>query len=177
MNSIDSILSEPVPSTAIAAPPSRSATSQAILYVEDDVALRRLSAMVLLQSGYRVDVAEDGQAGWEALRLGGYDLLITDHEMPRLSGLELVKRLRSAGHTLPVVVASGSVSAEETHREQCLKVAATLRKPFTPAQLLETVEEVLRAAIDVRRRSDPFFPVMAEAFACIQPVRGRGINE
>jgi len=46
-----------------------STATQDILYVEDDAALRNLFADLLLDSGYRVEVAEDGQAGWEALRL------------------------------------------------------------------------------------------------------------
>src|SRR6266516_2928525 len=77
--------------------------SHRLLVVEDDPTMRNLGAQVLVRAGYQVDAAEDGAAGWEALRAERYDLLITDHRMPRLSGLELVKKLRSARMTLPVV--------------------------------------------------------------------------
>src|SRR6266498_4950023 len=78
----------------VASVPARAKTipSHRILVVEDQPALRSLSAQVLVRSGYEVDVAEDGMAGWEALRAESYDLLITDNQMPRLSGLELVDR-------------------------------------------------------------------------------------
>jgi len=152
-------------------------SSQRILCVEDDPKLRNLFANLLLNSGYRVEVADDGQTGWEALRHGSYDLLITDNERPRLSGLDLVKRLRSAGQTLPVVMASSSFVNGEADHAECLRVAATLSKPFTPAELLGTVEAVLCAASGIPRRGERFFPVFAEAHAQIRPPSHWGINE
>ena len=174
---MNAILNEPAAATEAEVQRFQTIPRHDILYVEDDDALRDLAASVLLKSGYRVEVTEDGQAGWDALRLGSYDLLITDIEMPRLTGLELLKRLRSAGQTLPVVVVSGSFDAGDTQRHQWLRVAATLTKPFTPEQLLETVREVLRAASGVRKRGELFFPVLAEAFAHLQPAPRWGINE
>lgn len=153
-----------------------SPTHPAILCVEDDTTLRELLATVLGQSGYRVDVAEDGQAGWESLRVGSYHLLITDHEMPRLSGLELVRRLRLAGHAVPVVMVSGSPEAEQARWDPSLQVTATVAKPFTLEQLLGTVEEVLRA-VSVQRRGDVWHPGPSETRAHVEPVQDWGINE
>jgi YesN/AraC family two-component response regulator len=59
-----------------------------------------------------VDTAEDGEFGWEALQAKNYDLLITDNNMPKVSGLELVKKLRSARMALPVILASGAMPEE-----------------------------------------------------------------
>jgi two-component system chemotaxis response regulator CheY len=91
-----------------------------------------------------VDSAEDGHAGWEALRRSSYDLLITDHNMPKVTGVELVRMVRSARMTLAVVLASGSLPMEELNRDQTLQLAGTLLKPFTCDELLETVEQALR---------------------------------
>src|ERR1035441_6822218 len=79
-----------------------------ILVVDDEPDIRRLNAEVLKSSGYEVDTAEDGKAGWQALQAvthapDSYDLLITDHNMPELSGLALVKKLRAARMALPVI--------------------------------------------------------------------------
>jgi DNA-binding response OmpR family regulator len=63
-----------------------------------------------------------------------------------LSGLELVKKMRCARMTLPVILASGSLHTEELERQPWLQLAATLHKPFSPHQLLDTVKEVLGAA-------------------------------
>lgn len=140
-------LLETLCSKVVAAPARTPANPpQRILVVEDDVAVRQLNALVLVRSGYQVEAAEDGAAGWEALHANHFDLLITDHDMPKLTGLELVKKARGARMSLPVILASGSLHTEEVERHPWLQLAATLLKPFSPHQLLETVKEVLRAA-------------------------------
>jgi DNA-binding response OmpR family regulator len=133
--------------TAVASPTRIPANPfQRILVVEDDAVIRRLNALVLVRSGYQVDAAEDGAAGWEALHTINFDLLMTDHDMPGLTGLELVKKVRGARMTLPVILASGTLHTEEWERHPWLQLAAILLKPFSASQLLETVKEVLRAA-------------------------------
>ena len=146
-------------------------SSQRILVVEDDVAIRLLNARVLVRSGYQVDAAEDGAAGWEALHAKNFNLLITDHNMPRLSGLELVKKVRSARMTLPVILATGALPEEELERHPWLQLAATLLKPFSPHQLLEMVQEVLRAAGRCASFSpEACFPVLAKAVCPLEPL-------
>jgi len=117
-----------------------------ILLVDDDLHLRQLSAGVLIRSGYNVDTAEDGATAWKALGYVSYDLLITDNKMPRVTGLELIKKLRSEDMTLPVILASGTVPVEELKRHPWLRLDATLPKPFTIAELLDMVKKVLHAA-------------------------------
>jgi len=109
------------------------------------------SAEALAGSGYHVDAAEDGAAGWEALNANSYDLLITDHSMPKLSGINLIKKLRSARMAVPVILSSGIISGEKLE----LPLVAALPKPFTLDQLLGTVRQVLRATESDRERGDP----------------------
>ena len=151
--------------------------SNRILLVDDDQANRTLNARLLVRSGYQVDTAEDGQAGWEALQANRYDLLITDNTMPRLSGLELLKKLRSAQMMLPVVLASGTLGIAELKRNQWLRIAATVWKPFTSGQLLEAVKEALGAAGSVSARSETCFSELAEPFSDIEPTSHWGLNE
>jgi DNA-binding response OmpR family regulator len=120
--------------------------SHGILYVDDDEMIRNLYADVLLQAGYSVDLAEDGHAGWEALQRKKYELLITDHNMPLLTGLELAVRVRGAGLAMPIVIASGCASFAEDDAYPWLRLSFILRKPFSPEALLQTVEAVLCAA-------------------------------
>ena len=142
--------------------PTRSQTNlPRILVVEDDLSIRQLIPIALRDSGYYVDAAEDGAAGWEALQAGNYDLLITDNTMPKVSGVELVKMLRSARMTLPVVMVSGN-SLEALNRDSSLQLAATLLKPFSMDELLGTVEKVLRATEEAPGHT-VFFPAMAGA--------------
>ena len=113
------------------APRQRPTTSsQRILVVDDDSDTRLLYGFVLTRPGYLVEVAEDGAAAWEALQANRYNLLITEHEMPKLTGLELVKKLRAARMALPVVMAARRLPIEELARNPALRLAATLSKPF-----------------------------------------------
>jgi len=67
-----------------------------ILVADDESAVRAFMSSVLLHAGYRVDVAQDGAVAWAALQAEPYDLLITDYNMPRINGVELVRNLRAA---------------------------------------------------------------------------------
>jgi DNA-binding response OmpR family regulator len=111
-----------------------------ILVVEDDDDIRRFNAEALTGSGYHVEAAVDGAEGWEALNANPYDLLITDNNMPKLTGIELIKKLNDARMAVPVILASG---LEHAHQVAELRLAATLPKPFTLEELLGTVQKVL----------------------------------
>ena len=112
--------------------------------VDGDSDTRLLYGFVLTRPGYRVDVAEDGAAGWEALQANRYHLLITEHQMPKLTGVELLKKLRAARLALPVVMAARRLPIEELAQNPSLRLAATLSKPFRAEALLDTVRNVLR---------------------------------
>jgi DNA-binding response OmpR family regulator len=148
-----------------------------ILVVDDDSDDRQLSAGMLVRFGYRVRAIEDGAAAWRDLQAHNYDLLITDNNMPKLSGVELVKKLRSARMTLPVILASGVLPKVELDRNPWLELAATLVKPFSSEQLLETVREVLRAADNAGSPTAAFFAVPTEDMRQIAPPSRWGINE
>jgi len=121
-----------------------------ILLVDDDRDIRSLNADVLVRAGYHVDTAENGASGWKALEAKHYDVLITDNTMPGVTGLDLIKKLRSADMTLSVILASGTVPAEELNRCPWLQVDALLPKPYSIAELLRTVNQVLRTTEDTR---------------------------
>jgi CheY-like chemotaxis protein len=114
-----------------------------ILVVDDYRDIRQLSTEVLIHSSYAVDATGDGAAAWEALQIKAFNLLITDNDMPRLTGVELVRKLRSAHMALPVILASGSLPTEELAQNPSLQLAAVLPKPFSPEELLGTVTNVL----------------------------------
>jgi two-component system OmpR family response regulator len=116
-----------------------------VLVADDDRASREVYADALIGHGYDVDAAEDGAAAWQALNAHSYDLLITNDQMPRMTGVELLKRLRARRMEMPVIMASVSLPEREFRRYPWLQPAATLLKPFTPVELLVKVREVLRA--------------------------------
>jgi DNA-binding response OmpR family regulator len=126
-----------------------------ILVVDDDSDLRLLYTDVLTRPGCQVDAVEDGAAGWEALRANRYDLLIIDNDLPKLTGIELVKKLRSARMALTVVMATGRLPSCELARSPSLQLSAMLLKPFAVDELLDTVKGVLCAAGRLREQLEP----------------------
>ena len=126
-----------------------------ILVVDEDSDLRRLYADVLALPGYHVDSAEDGAAGWEALQANNYNLMITEHSLPKLTGVELVRKLRAARMAVPVVMAAGRLPTSELTRNPSLQFAAMLPKPFAVDELLDTVKKVLRATDNPREQLAP----------------------
>jgi DNA-binding response OmpR family regulator len=144
-------------SATTAAAPAQTATHrpQRVLVVDDDTGLRQLGTEVLIRHGYQVDAAANHTAGWQALQAQTYDLLITDLDMPGLSGLKLVKWLRAARVALPVILASGTLTPGELNRTPWLHLAGALLKPISSDQLLQTVQAVLRAPPPNRHSQRP----------------------
>jgi DNA-binding response OmpR family regulator len=77
-----------------------------ILMVEDDLCISQPNTEVLTRFGYEVAAANDGAAAWAALDDDSYDLMITDNNMPKLTGVELLRKLRAARMELPVIMAT-----------------------------------------------------------------------
>jgi DNA-binding response OmpR family regulator len=123
-----------------------------ILVVDDESDLRRLYAETLSRPGYQVDAAKDGAAGWEALQANNYNLLITEHILPKLTGVELVRKLRSAHMAVPVVMATVRLPTQELVLDPSLQLAALMPKPFYLSELLQTVRAVLRATGSFREQ-------------------------
>jgi DNA-binding response OmpR family regulator len=171
---MNTLLEKPVEKVAGAASQNYAIPTHRILLVDDDVYARELNAGVLVRFGYKVDTAEDGAAAWKALNDQSYDLLITDNRMPRVTGLELIKKVRSVDMTLPIILASGTVPVQELKRNPWMNLDATLPKPFTLAELLDTVIKVLRAADDARNRVEMDFPVILKAISEIESTRHDG---
>ncbi len=87
-----------------------------ILIVDDDPAIRDVSARILTHAGFTVGLAEDGEAAWEAVGLGHYDLVVTDQNMPRLDGMGFIERVRGAGIKTPVILMTGFTNLIETKK-------------------------------------------------------------
>lgn len=117
-----------------------------ILVVDDEPIVRRVHTKVLSDYGYQVDAADDGEAAWRTLQCNSYDLLITDNDMPKVTGVELIKKVRAARMDLPIIMATGAEPEEDLTQHPSLQPAAVLLKPYTFKVLLETVGAVLRVA-------------------------------
>jgi DNA-binding response OmpR family regulator len=106
-----------------------------ILVVEDDRPLARILRKSIESSGHTVDIVGDGDEGLRVARTRTHDALVLDLQLPRLSGIEVCKRLRDEGNTVPIIMltARGAVA----DRIEGLDVGADdyLAKPFSLAEL------------------------------------------
>jgi two-component system chemotaxis response regulator CheY len=149
-----------------------------ILVADDKPLILHLFTLVLNDAGYEVDPAEDGAVAWDMLQLKRYDLLITDNEMPNVSGIELLRKLHNASMILPVIMVSGTMPTEEFARQPWLKPAACLLKPFVLAELLATITKILFEA-DSSAANTQLVPMIdikpqpVEEIAIFTPTRGQ----
>ena len=115
-----------------------------IVLVEDDLSLGEGIRTALRRGAFAVDWVQDGASGLLALRGGGFDLVVLDLGLPRMDGIEVIRQLRAAGDTVPVLV----LSARERPADRTLglDVGADdyLGKPFDTAELLARVRALIR---------------------------------
>lgn len=118
-----------------------------VLVVEDDVMLNQMYRLKLEHDGYLVDNAANGEMAWQKIQKNKPDVVITDLMMPRMTGLELLDRVRSHNDTkkLPVVIISNADSPNYQKQAKKLKADAFLLKAnYTPAQIVKKAKAYLK---------------------------------
>ena len=131
------------------APPTSSGVGQTVLLVEDEAAIRRVTARILERNGYVVLEAADGPA---AIRLAAdhrFDLLLTDVVMPRMSGRELADRLRVDRPDLTVLFMSGYSQGVLGSQRAPDEGIALVQKPFNERSLIEKLHSLRMVAGDL----------------------------
>lgn len=123
--------------------------SKRILVVDDSLTVRELERKLLTNCGYQVAVAVDGMDGWNAVRTERFDLVITDIDMPRMDGIELVSLIRQAPNlqSLPVMIVS--YKDREEDRQRGLDAGADYyftKSSFHDESLLQAVTDLIGAA-------------------------------
>ncbi|HET9744036.1 MAG TPA: response regulator [Terriglobales bacterium] len=118
-----------------------------VILADDSISVRKFVGRMLEKAGYRVRLAADGLEALELALQGHCDLVITDLEMPRTNGYELIMHLRQSPETknIPVIVVTSRAGAK--HRERAIKEGAAgfLTKPVQDEQLIATVGELIGA--------------------------------
>lgn len=119
-----------------------------ILVVDDDPGIRKAVSLILIKTGYRVSEAEDGR---EALSLilntekdeEYFDLILTDIQMPKLTGTELIEGLRKRGIFLPIIVLTGQNDQALTERVLSHENTDIFIKPYDFEELAQRIEAIL----------------------------------
>jgi two-component system, NtrC family, nitrogen regulation response regulator NtrX len=114
-----------------------------ILIVDDERAIRNTLKEILEYENHQVDEAVDGAEGWEKIRQGGYDILLSDIKMPKMDGTELLEKVMEQGIDCPVIMISGHGTIETA--VECIKKGAYdfIAKPLDLNRLMITMRNAL----------------------------------
>jgi chemosensory pili system protein ChpA (sensor histidine kinase/response regulator) len=116
-----------------------------VVVADDSISVRKFVGRMLEKNGYRVRLAADGLEAAEIIAQVGCNLLVTDLEMPRMNGYELMAHLRQGAPTCPIPVLVVTSRAGAKHRDRAVKEGASgfLTKPVQEDQLLSIVENLI----------------------------------
>jgi len=124
-----------------------AAGNETILIIDDEKVIREMGQRIFERFGYKVLLADDGKAGLElfAERMNDIDLVLLDQTMPRLSGLEVLKKIRDYTWDKKVVMTSGYQDDDDLQKYKELNSSGFIPKPFDIYTLVSKVREILEA--------------------------------
>jgi two-component system alkaline phosphatase synthesis response regulator PhoP len=122
------------------------------LVVDDEFHIVQVVAIKLRNNGFEVVTADNGADAYTLACEHKPDIVITDYQMPQLTGLELIEKLRSNPQTaaIPVIMLTARGFAIEDQQKEALGISACLSKPFSPREVFQTVEDVIRQTAVVK---------------------------
>jgi DNA-binding response OmpR family regulator len=123
--------------------------SKKVLLCDDEIHIVRTAEIRLAQAGFEVQIAHDGQEAWEAILEDQPDVLVTDLQMPRVDGFELIRRIRANAATKEMPVLMLTAKGFELAREEAMEkwgISSVLSKPFSPRELVRLIDLALGTA-------------------------------
>jgi len=122
--------------------PVQPAAEQKILLIDDSLSIRKFVGRMLETAGYEVDTAVDGEEGLRKASARNYRLILTDLEMPKLNGYEVIQALRSRSQTQQTPIIVMTTRAGDKHRQMALNIGASsyIAKPVEERALIQELE-------------------------------------
>ena len=120
------------------------------LVVDDNVALARVTQFALNRAGFDARIAPNGRKALDFAQAETFDIVITDQQMPEMTGLELCQRLRATeqyAHTPIVLLTAKGLELELPTLQRELEISAIFPKPFSPSEVVSTACQLLGAVV------------------------------
>jgi two-component system, OmpR family, alkaline phosphatase synthesis response regulator PhoP len=116
-----------------------------VLIVDDEIHIVHVVAIKLRNNGYEVITANNGSEAYELACSMKPDIIVTDFQMPIMTGMELVEKLRENMETkdIPVIMLTARSFAISKEQQEQLHISDCLSKPFSPRELLVNIEDIL----------------------------------
>ena len=120
-------------------------TGKRVLVVDDEIHIVHVVAIKLRNNGYEVETANNGVEAYEYACRNRPDIIVTDFQMPTMTGMELVEKLRQNEDTknIPIIMLTARSFAIPKEKQEQLKISNCLSKPFSPRELLSNIEDIL----------------------------------
>ena len=127
--------------------------------IDDSLSIRKFVGRMLESAGYEVDTAVDGEDGLRKASAQNYRLIITDLEMPKLNGYEVIQGLRSRAQTQQTPIIVMTTRAGDKHRQMALNIGASayITKPVDERALIQEVERWIGKEAAARKLSNQSF--------------------
>lgn len=120
-------------------------SNQKILLVEDDDFLREVYESGLTEAGYQIDTAVDGEQAYAKMKQGGWDLILCDILIPKMTGIEVVKKLKSENVVLPKIVFLTNLDqSPQLNETKLLGYEHLIKSDMNPGEFLEKVKAFLK---------------------------------
>jgi len=119
--------------------------AQKVLVADDELHIIHVVAIKLRNNGYEVVAASNGAEAYELACREKPDIVVTDYQMPLMTGIELIEKMREDERTktIPVVLLTARSFAITQEMQETLGVSECLSKPFSPKELLKTIQDIL----------------------------------
>ncbi len=120
-------------------------TGNKVLIADDEIHIIHVVAIKLRNNGYEVVAASNGAEAYELACSEQPDIIVTDYQMPFVTGIELIEKLRANEQTqhTPAILLTARSFAISQELQETLGVEACLSKPFSPKELLKTIQDIL----------------------------------
>jgi len=116
-----------------------------VLVADDEIHIIHVVAIKLRNNGYEVIAANNGLEAYDLACREKPDIIVTDYQMPLMTGIELITKLREDEKTreIPVILLTARTFAVSQEQQESLAVSSCLSKPFSPKELLKTIQDIL----------------------------------
>jgi len=120
-------------------------TGNKVLIADDEIHIIHVVAIKLRNNGYDVVSANNGAEAYDLVLEEHPDVIVTDYQMPLMTGIELIEKLRAneATRDIPVILLTARSFAITEEQQESLSVATCLSKPFSPKELLKSIQDII----------------------------------
>lgn len=115
-----------------------------LLIIDDEENIRKMLKQSLEKDGYNIELALNGEEGFEKVKDSNYDLILLDLNLPGMDGIEVLEKLREDDISTPVLIVTGYGSVDSAVKVMKLGAIDYLQKPFNPKDIKEQVQQILQ---------------------------------